>query len=171
MKKTIIVLISTVGILLVFGLILMSVYQLNEKTAIKNWKVVTIEDVGTFRAPQEWMINYNEDIIYLTDKPFEDNDKKIYLAGSTWIIGECSHNFPPYKLFDNVELLRRIKDVNYSNSAGYRLEEYNISGDIEKRYTIHFWNSNKAADFIVWDDLVDKKTIIKIAKSYIAENK
>lgn len=58
---------------------------------------------------------------------------------------------------------------NYSNSAGYRLEQYEIAEHLENRYTIDLYGTQKCMDFIVWDPSITKETVLKITKSYQPE--
>lgn len=126
-----------------------------------EWKTIPLESPGTLKIPKEWLVTEKDGTIYVTDRPLGDEDCTIYLAGT----GDC----PPHELFEDTKRIAFVTGENYSSSAGYRLEQYEIAGRLENRYTIDLYGTQKCMDFIVWDPSVTKETIIKIAKSYQPE--
>lgn len=126
-------------------------------------KIVEISGVGTLKVPNDWIVTHKENILYITDQPINEEGYRIYLLGDE---GDNGKNISPYELFEGVEYVGNVKGVNYSNSAAYFLQEYNISGNISRKYIIHLYSSKKTVNLIAWDDLIDETTIIKIAQSY-----
>ena len=106
----------------------------------EGWKTVSLPGGSTFKVPEDWVVTWKEDpgwyveqghnIIYITDKPMDEDGYKIYLAGTVYC-GDMGNYFLPEKLFENVECLyaEDLPGEVYSNSAHYRLERYNISGN------------------------------------------
>lgn len=132
----------------------------------ENWQSISIPGVGVFKVPQEWVVTQKNNMVYITDKPIKEEGYKTYLLG---IKGDDGKYIPHYDFFENVEYIDTIEDVNYSNSATYWLGQYKINGNIEEKYVLHFYSTNQIIDFLAWDNLIDKDTIIKIAKSYVME--
>ena len=126
-----------------------------------EWKTITLESPGTLKIPQEWVVTEQDGTIYVTDRPLGEQGCTIYLVGT----GECL----PYELFKDTKLITFVDGENYSNSAGYRLEQYEIEGRLENRYTIDLYGTQKCMDFIVWDPSITKETVLKITKSYQPE--
>ena len=166
MKKVLILCISS-GDLAILGLFFLAIFILNG--GLRNydgWQTVQIEGVGNFKVPQEWSVKQDDGVIYITEMSSENGTDKIQLLGTTWKIGTKNDNFPPYKLLEDTELVSSGRGVNYSNSAGYQIKEFSISGDIRQLYTIHLRGRNEYADFIVLNDSLDEKMIRKITQSF-----
>ena len=131
--------------------------EINRHSEIySEWQVVSIEGEGTFRVPVEWVVTQNDDVIYITDKPIEE-EYNIFLIAA---VGE---NVRTYELFDDVEYLGRVDGWGAAISFGvsFGKSEYKVAGEIIERANISFGSMF----FIAWDDLVDFETIETIAYS------
>ena len=130
------------------------------------WQKVTIPSLGSFKVPKDWIVTKNENIIYITDKPIEE-DYKIYLVGVGRVKGADGKYH--YDFFENAETLGSERGAVYSNSAGYWVEKFNINGVIKEKYVIYLYYGfgHPLIYLIAWDNLIDENTIIKITKSYI----
>jgi hypothetical protein len=133
-----------------------------------DWTNLTIPRIGTFQMPVECIVTQEDNTVYITDKPINEADCTIYMAG---IIYESGRNdyLRPYNLFDDVTLIdQEIKGGKlYSNSASYDINEYIISGNIETKYIIQLRNFFESIEFIVWDNSFDEKTVQKICNTYL----
>jgi hypothetical protein len=128
-----------------------------------GWQSVSIDNVGTFKVPREWVVTQENYILYITDMPITNENYKIYLIGSIWNDQEDGNYTPTHKLFDNVEYGNSISSEIFSNSAAWGLNEFIVNGNKENKYYIRFHKHI----VIAWDDLINKKTIITIAKSFV----
>ena len=130
-----------------------------------DWQIVSISGVGSFRLPSDWIVTQRENVVYITDRPLEEEVYKIYLIGGRRGGGEyIRYN----DFFDNIDIkyIETVRGTGYSNSAQYSITKFNINGNIEEKYDLYFHNSDKTIDLLAWDSLIDEKTIIKIAQSY-----
>jgi len=129
------------------------------------WQDISLTDYGTFKIPKNWIVTQKQDIIYITDKPIQEEGYKIYLVGVRRI--KSNDGKYRYEHFENVERLGYGWGAITSYSAEYFLEIYNINGVIEEKYVISFSNSGQPTIyFLAWDNLLNRNEIIKIAKSY-----
>jgi hypothetical protein len=128
-----------------------------------DWTTITIPRVGAFQMPIECIITQEDNAVYITDKPINETDYKIYMAGIIFKNGY--RYFAPYTLFDDVTIIDPWIEI-YLGNAEYKKRKYNISGNIETKYTIIFSGADESIEFIVWDNSLDKKTIKKICNTY-----
>lgn len=130
-----------------------------------DWKEIEIDKVGSFYVPEEWIFTKDGTIIYFTDKPITDENYKIYLIGTEWDENktyiDIEDIYPQYKKIDyeNVTLL--------SNSATYQEAVFKTNNEKEKKFYISFFGNTNRLHLYAWDNLLDNKTIKKIAKSYL----
>jgi len=133
------------------------------------WQSISISGIGTFKVPEKWIITQMENVIYITDRPIDNEEYKIILFGviRTESDRKNDYDFFNYKLFESVVHIETIDyGVVYSNNARYWVEKYKINGHSEKKYILLFFNSNRDINLIVWDNQIKKNTIIKIVKSF-----
>lgn len=45
-----------------------------------GWKSITLDGVGSFKVPEDWIFTNEDGLIYFTDKPIDDEDCGIYLV-------------------------------------------------------------------------------------------
>ena len=140
-----------------------------------GWKGVTLLGVGTFKVPQDWIVTQQDDVVYLTDKPLDSEDYKTYLVGEIGEIWSMSSNGTrdrfddTYELFGNVQVKsgETISSVTLSNSAAYGQREFVVDGNGVTKYFIMLWSEKVSPTYlIVWDNLLDENTILKIAASF-----
>ena len=130
-----------------------------------GWQTVSVPGVGKFKIPCEWIVTQTEDVVYITDKPIDAEEYKIYLVG-TLTGGKLF--VAPYALFDNVQEIDEISCTGLSNGARYGQYEYLVNNKKETKYFLDV-GYEKTLYFIAWDNLLDEKTLSKIAKSYVSE--
>jgi hypothetical protein len=130
-----------------------------------GWKDVTIEKVGSFKVPGEWVETRVGNAIYFTDRIMEDEDHIIYLVGSA-ITYENDEYVPVYKRFGDIEYIKTVSSQIHSNSSDWGKSEYRVGNDVVTKKYVSF---QKSGAFLAWDDLVDDETMIMIAKSFILE--
>ena len=145
----------------------------------EGWKTVPITENITFKIPEEWVVTWEnnpnwavkqgDNVMYITDRPMNEEGYKIYLAGTlldhdTYTAGD--NYLYPYELFENVEFIERVRSAGLSNSGMYFLKKYNISGNIETRYNLNMSNPPYKINFIAWDNSLDEDMIIKITKTF-----
>ena len=147
--------------------VILSILLIGCSDKYEEWKTVSILGGGTIKVPQDWVVTQEDNVMYITDKPINEEGYKIYLVGTVFDDKNSNNYLLPYKLFENVELIGEVNTVNYSNSGMYGIEEYDISGNIETRYIIHLYHTTNTSNFIAWDNLLDEDMIIKITKSYV----
>ena len=141
----------------------------------EGWKTVPITENMTFKIPEEWVVTWEnnpnwsveqgDNVMYITDRPMNEEGYKIYLVGT--VLDFDAHNYlSPYELFENVEYIETVRSAVISNSNIYFLNKYNISGNIETRYGFDMDASQYTVNFIAWDNLLDEDMIIKITKTF-----
>jgi hypothetical protein len=126
----------------------------------ETWQTVIISGIGTFRVPEEWNIEQQDGILYITDKPLDDNDYSIYLVGVVTTVDagirmETKHS-RPHEIFEGVEKVGVRSSPFWSRKgAGLSLNEYTINGITEERYLIdlHNFGSGVRNDFemLAWN--------------------
>jgi hypothetical protein len=133
------------------------------KYAVWQWQSISIPEVGTFRVPGDWIVTQSNNVVYITDKPIDEEGYKIYLIGKT----EDGRNRVPYsEYFENIEYIKSVRGVIYSNSALFSIHKINVNGNIVEKYIITLSNTTKDIDLLAWDNLIDENTMKKIAQSY-----
>lgn len=134
------------------------------------WQNVNIAGIGTFKVPKTWIFTQNGDIIYFTDKPINESTYHVYLKGAiTDIHIKAIVDTDVKQFYEYVKDSRGISSEVFSNSASYGFSEYFMNGISEKKYDINMSSSTKVLTFISLEALVDKDTIVKIAKSFLME--
>ena len=161
MKKTIILLL--ISSILIISLIFFFFFI--------SWQIILIPDIGTFKVPRDWIVTKKENLIIITDRSIEEEGYNIYLIEISSINDSDDKYY--YKFLENIKYIENYESVIFSNSASYWKVLLHINENIEEKYAIGFINIsgtcpylNKSIDFLVWDNLLDEKTIIKIAKTF-----
>ena len=136
-----------------------------------DWQDVILTDIGTFKVPKEWIVTNSDDMIYITDKPIEEENYKIYLVGVP--TSTRSKKIKEYDIFKDVEFIDFASHgVVYSNGGRYWVEKLSINGVIQEKYVIIIGGRYSEEgiyndiNLFSWDDLIDKETIIKITNSF-----
>ena len=197
MKKIIII------VLLIFvSSIIVAVHKLMDlpnPIGYFGWQSVSMAGTVTFKVPQDWIVTYGEKVIFITDRPMEEEGYKIYFAGvieesdpydyevvsitehdkyttvaygiknKEEIDGKWLYYYSGHDFFKDVQYIESVKSAVFSNSAYYGIKKYKIDGNIEEKYYLEFSigdGSDVSIELLSWDNLINEKTIIKIAKSY-----
>ena len=155
MKKR--VLISTIFVVL---LIVLSGIYFNCTSTI-GWKKVKISELGTFKIPKDWIVTLIDGEIIITDKQMKSGDYKILLITPP-LAKEMVEGIDDDTFKNEVSINSEI----FSNSSMYQYASHNINGKRINRYSIFMGNSENRIRLFVYDNSIDKKDIIKIAKSF-----
>ena len=133
-----------------------------------GWQLVSFGNVGTLRVPEEWVVTIDDNVVFMTDKPLEDEDYLIYLVGGFATKGEELY-LPNHDLFNDLELVA-ISFSMTSFSSRYGNIEYRLNGKSFTKLGADFGGLRKdQMSLIAWDDLVDEDTLFKIANSFRSE--
>ena len=143
-----------------------------------TWQTVYVEDVGSFMVPAWWVVEQQDGVIYITDRPRSDDRYNTYAIGVVQNGDiECEYAWP-HELLDGVvreEIELPASDgAHYSNSAGYYLDEYTYNGERIERFLVYYYSPhpNKDAELVkiallIWDKgFFYKYTVSNIAKSF-----
>jgi len=145
------------------------VFELHEKYYLnkyKDWQIINIPNIGSFKVPQEWNVSYENYAYHITDIPKDEEDLNIYILGRMPSDHKNNKYLPKHELFENVEYTGNfIRGKGLSNSTFFGQEVYKINGFEEIKYFIDF-NSEYILLFLIWNDSLDINIIEKIADSY-----
>jgi len=133
MRKTIIIIlvsISFVLLLLLMGYGFLRIFFNIPAIQTHSWQTVYVDEVGSFRVPPEWNVGWDDDVLYFTDRPREEDGYVIHMVGTT----RNTHRL--FEGMERGELIRRAGIL--SNGASHSLSEYTISGKREELFSIHF---------------------------------
>ena len=132
-----------------------------------GWQTVTIENVGEFQVPGNWIITQYDNVVYMTDAPL-DEEHSIYFAGISHEFG-TEHIFSE-SLFGSVTQGQIIQSDIWSHDADSAIVVFVEEGIEQEKFVIYFSNGStferNTLVIIAWDNSVDYKTVIKIAKSF-----
>ena len=183
MKRIIFFAITLLLLLLAGCSFIRSLADLPDKST-ESWQTVSISGVGSFRVPTEWFVEQQDEILYITDKPRDNEGYKIYLVGIAWLNVTESEHIHPHELLNGVEKgapvpgrvgeEKRIDGI-YSNCASVSLIEYTVNGEKEEHYLIDCpkikGTTVAKLQLLVWDrTVVDEKLTSEIAKTFSMES-
>ena len=152
----------------------------------RDWQTVTVDGIGTFRVPEEWNVEQEDDVIYITDKLREDESHIIYIVGTVrkWEDRGVKERLQPHELFDGVEKgdtvsVRRdnVGGIVNISSAHLGLYEYIVDGITVECYLITFIEhsmgdpiQSNLLELLAWNgDVVDYEMATQIARTIIPE--
>jgi hypothetical protein len=140
----------------------------------ESWQTVFVNGVGSFRVPTEWVVEQEDGIVYITDKPRDNEEYKVYIIGVVEADEIVSKYSQPHELFDDVEKVDSIPYGGYSNSTRLNLVKYTVNGNKEEHLLIHCPKIKTftiaSLELLVWDmDIVDEKLAREIAKTFTME--
>jgi len=130
----------------------------------RHWQTVYIDNFGNFRIPAEWYVEWQDGVVYITDRPRESQNYTLYLVGS---------ESPPHMLFEGMIQGDFIRGGIFSNSAHWNLFEYDVNGTKEEYHSITFWAWSSGAnpdrfELLALDgDVVNQSIVIDIARTFI----
>ncbi|MCL2637457.1 MAG: hypothetical protein FWD48_03720 [Oscillospiraceae bacterium] len=136
-------------------------------------KSVDIKEIGVLKIPEEWVVTWENDVLFITDKPLHENDYKYYLIGVVEYNYDGKFFSALNELFGEVEYVNHVRSFSggISGERGY-LAEYNINGNIVEKYYIETLIGAGTSNFlklISWDNLIDEETLIIISRSRFSE--
>ena len=134
-----------------------------------GWQKVAVENIGTFRVPDEWIVTEEGRFLYFTDSPTNEEGRKIYLIGRIWRgLSKERDEVQPVFIHDlfEAELVRSVHangTQRFSNGADYGRSEYRIGEDTFEKQGVFL---GRGITLVAWDDLVEQDIMIMIAKSF-----
>ena len=102
MMKKIIVSVSVILFFMTTGCELISNLLDLPDDSTKFWQTVSVDGIGSFKVPVEWSIERQNEVLYITDTPQDNEDYEIYLVGvlrNDKVEAQYTH---PHELFDGV---------------------------------------------------------------------
>ena len=156
--------------------IFVSIYE--EKYAYEGWQTVTILNAGTFQVSGDWVFTQQDNVIWLTDKPIDEEGYIIYFLGV--IDYSYSPSSSPYTINRTINSV--ISEISSFPSAGeyvnggyygnslrsWSLSTYVINGEKTSKYSVSL-GFDPLIYMISWDNAVDSATIMEIVKSFVYE--
>jgi hypothetical protein len=146
-----------------------------------SWQTVAVDRVGSFRVPEEWTVEQEGKIIFITDRPRQYGDYVIYIVGYVWEWEwmEEGHEveypiFNPPELFDGIERDRILYNYNFSNSTSVSIYNFVVNG-IEERCILIDMPNGRGNEFSLLELLVlnqavvNEEIAIDIAKTFRRE--
>ena len=117
--------------------------------------------------PGNWVITQYDNVVYMTDAPL-DEEYSICFAGISREFG--AEHISSESLFGNVTQGQIIQSDIWSHGADSAIVVFVEDGIEQEKFVIYFSNGStfecNTLVIIAWDDSVDYKTVIKIAKSF-----
>ena len=140
---------------------------------VLTWQTVNISGVGSFLIPAEWCVEQQDSVLYITDKPRDNEGYSLYIIGTVRTGGPNDPYVQPHELLDEVVKGKSLwAGVIYANSAGYGMYEYVINDESGERYLIDWHSSNERVYLLAWDmDVVDEFHVINIAKTFFGSER
>ena len=157
-----------------------------------NWQTVTVQNVGSFQVPGDWVVTQYDNVIWLTDKPINEEGFIIYFAGFVYhpkegvypqnIFTSTFNNLSPNQLgsfaaqpfgFFSFSLAREqaFKDgypssgYSYDNGGWWSLSTYYIDDNALKLYAIGV-SGTSSVYMVAWDGTVNGEIVRKITASF-----
>ncbi|MDR2182824.1 MAG: hypothetical protein LBE55_01485 [Clostridiales bacterium] len=165
--------VSLSAILSIILLLSLGIFQINIAIGApgritRNWQTVYVEGgtVGRLSVPAEWYVEWDDDVVYMTDRPREEGDYTLYAVGTihSWEGG----NRQPHELLNGVEKGDLLSLRTYSAGGRISLYEFEIGEEIMERYSILVWNlRDPRFTLLIWDDGIDNHIADQIARTVL----
>jgi hypothetical protein len=154
-----------------------------------SWQTVTVQSVGSFQVPGDWVITQYDNIVFLTDKPIDEEDFTIYFAGVVYMHGEDVY---PQNVFTST--FNNLSDnqvgsfavypfgffsithqegwngnnfhFSYDNGGSCYFSSYYIDSNMVRMYTIGVRGHPSSLYMVAWDGAVSESTVKKITASF-----
>jgi len=153
MKKLLIIIIT---MFLLSGCALIDSLVSAPDRVTKDWQPIDIYGLGTFRLPTEWYVENQDGILYITDKPRENGNYKIYIVGLSNRIG-----FPVHEIFEGIERGETIRAIGSSTRpADLLFVEYIVNGFKQEHYVINFNNGRSHERQVTYSMLVWNREVV-----------
>jgi hypothetical protein len=172
MKKSTIILLITILIILLLTICFFIIRRLVDSPSLftMRWQTVYVNEIGSFRIPQEWSIEYHNEVIFITDKPRRYMDYTLILIGVTQVYGAASNYTQPHELLDGVYQDKLIRSAIFSNSSSLQLHNYIINENEKERFVINMpriSNGFNALNLLVWNkEIVNEQLASEIARTF-----
>jgi hypothetical protein len=136
------------------------------------WQLVTVEDIGSFYVPGHWVITQQDDVIYMTDKPIDEEDYTIYFVGVVYtkprysdrnkvlqdILGEFSCLSRYYYMMEPT-IGPKVWSRDTFEVAGFEVEHFVI--ELGYPHSLYM---------IAWDNAVEVSTVRRMMVSFSASD-
>jgi len=133
--------------------------------SISHWQTIYFENIASFKVPEYWYVAYNDNFVYITDKPIDEEEHEILIIGVAW--SDYSDIIGLYNLLGNdVKYIENSHGQIFSRGAGYSEIKFEIDEKIEIKQYIVFSDNSMAVEIINWGDLIDEEIMIKIVQSF-----
>jgi len=144
-------------------------------TALLNyngWKTVEINQMGTIKVPESWVIDQEDGFWIATDKPLTDLDHRVIIAevtqGNRWVnTYESMKIKAPYKFWD--QLFWYSRNERFGNLSAL-WTSYSDPEWIIPQYILNLYGRNgEWSRLFIMDQTIDHRMAYKIIISYKAK--
>lgn len=109
-----------------------------------GWKTIEVDGVGSFKVPKEWIYTVENGLVYLTDKPIDEEDYSIYFIEPIVYLDREKNTIISHKLFGKAKYMDSLEGKVLSNLAFYGQEEYELTdGTIIIKYFVSFYSEHR----------------------------
>ena len=134
------------------------------------WQLVTVEDIGSIYVPGHWVITRQDDVIYMTDKPIDEENYTIYFVGVVYDKGQTT---------ERDDTLHSILGKYIHLSSNYYLAEPNYGpkkwsrdtfkiDDVVTELFVIELEDTRCLYMVAWDNAVDVSIIRRVVTSFSA---
>ena len=139
--------------------------------------------------PEEWVVTQQDDVIYMTDKPVDEEGCTIYFAGVVYMYGEdvysqniftsafnnlSSNQFGSFAVypFGFFSITRQEEwsgnnfHFSYDNGGSCSFDSYYIDSNMVSMYTVHMRGCPPLLYMVAWNGAVSESTLKKINASF-----
>jgi len=148
--------------------ILASIYEKNY--AYRGWQTVTVHSVGTFQVPGEWIVTQYNNVLWLTDKPIDEEEYVIYFVGVILFNQDSpyANNYDFDSIMGEYEYARNANNdgARYSGGRSWFHVTLLVDDVLIPTNGIMLSGVDARLHMIAWDNAVDRNTVIRITKSF-----
>jgi len=132
------------------------------------WQLVTVEDVGSFYVPGNWVITQQGDVIYMTDKPIDEEGYITYFAGVVYDKGQTTERDDT--LHDMLGAYTYLSSHYYLAEPNYgpkiwSRDTFKIDGVVVERFVIEL-EDNRCLYMIAWDGVTSVTIVRRMVISF-----
>ena len=129
------------------------------------WQRVTVQGVGYISVPGHWVVTIQDDVIYMTDKPLDEQGYTIYSLGVIYDKGETvERDETLYSILGDFTYISTYQYMQYDADIWSR-DTFEIDGIEVERFVIQLEDTH-CLYLIVWDGTIDLERVIRIVRSF-----